>query len=167
MTYSRPWRQVDHAEILPRFGAVLVLLLVTSGSVVAAGGDSHAYHDNHAALFAGFTGEVRRDRSFSLGLDYEQRFSESFGVGVLAERAFGDRDFWIAAIPFSWHKGHWKFSVAPGVEHEKGHDDHGLVRLSVDYGFEINGFELAPLLAVDFVESDTVLVLGVAIGLGF
>ena len=129
--------------------------------------DGHGPHHNHLAVFAGFTGEVRRERSFTLGVDYERRMSESFGFGVLLERASGDRDFWIAAIPFSWHRGHWKFSVAPGVEHEEGHDDHGLVRLSAGYGFKKNDLEIAPLFAVDFVAGDMVLVMGVTIGLGF
>lgn len=127
----------------------------------------HAFHSNHLAFFAGFSGEVRRERAFSLGLDYERRISESFGVGALVERANGDRDFWIAAIPFSWHRGHWKFSIALGVEHEKGHDDHGLLRLGAGYAFEMDGFEVAPLIAVDFVDGDTVSILGVTVGRGF
>ena len=129
--------------------------------------DEHGPHHNHLAVFAGFTGEARRERSFTLGADYERRISESFGLGALLERASGDRDFWIAAIPFSWHHGHWKFSVAPGIEYEEGHDDHGLVRLSAGYGFKKNNLEIAPLIAVDFVAGDTVLVMGVTIGLGF
>ena len=129
--------------------------------------DEHGRHHNHLAVFAGFTGEARRERSFTLGADYERRISESFGLGALLERASGDRDFWIAAIPFSWHHGHWKFSVAPGIEHEEGHDDHGLVRLSAGYGFKKNNLEIAPLIAVDFVAGDPVLLMGVTIGLGF
>lgn len=156
----------------PRWLALFTVFLLLAGPPRAmaerpAGENGHAFHSNHLALFTGFSGEVRRERSFSLGLDYERRISESFGVGALVERASGDRDFWIAAIPFSWHRRHWKFSIAPGVEHEEGHGDHGLIRLGAGYAFDMDGIEVAPLVSVDFVNGDTVYILGVTVGKGF
>lgn len=178
---NRPWCVgpycVEHARsietvssstgINKRLALAAAWAIMLMCPLVVAAEDEHGSHQNHLAVFGGFTGEARRERSFSLGLDYERRISESFGVGALLERASGDRDFWVAAIPFSLHRGHWKFSVAPGIEHEEGHGDHGLIRVSAGYGIKINGLEIAPLLAVDFVEGDTVLVMGITIGMGF
>ena len=57
--------------------------------------------------------------------------------------------------------------VAPGIEHEEGHGDHYMVRLGVEYAFQVGKYEIAPQLDVDFVNGDTVFVMGLTFGLGF
>lgn len=155
-----------------RVFAVLALLFAVwlpkeAGAAESGHDTHHGYHPNLVAVFAGFTGEVRRERSLSLGVEYFRRFNESFSVGALLENANGDRDFWIAAIPFAWHLGHWKLYAAPGIEHEEGHGDHYMVRLGVEYAFEVGKYEIAPQVDVDIVEGDTVFVMGVTFGRGF
>lgn len=156
-----------------RLAVAAALVLLAASAPLSAGAaepeydQEHVTHPNLVGVFAGFTGEVRRERSLSLGLEYYRRLNDSFGVGALVERASGDRDFWIAAVPFGWHLGHWKLYVAPGIEHEEGHGDHALLRLGVEYAFEFGKYEVAPQVDIDFIEGDTVVVMGVTVGIGF
>jgi hypothetical protein len=56
--------------------------------------------------------------------------------------------------------------IAPGVE-DGEHGTESLLRLGVEYAFEVGAVEIAPQLAVDFVDGEEVLVLGVVIGKAF
>jgi len=127
---------------------------------------THDFHPNLLALFVGVTYEGSSENDLALGIEYERRLNESFGVGVLAEHTFGDLDFWVYAVPFAYHTGRWKFYVAPGVEDGK-HGSESLVRLGGEYAFEVGAWEISPQLDVDFVDGDEVLVLGVTFGKGF
>ena len=124
------------------------------------------FHPNLLALFVGVTYEGSSEIDLALGIEYERRLNESFGVGVLAKHTFGDLDFWVYAVPFAYHTGRWKFYVAPGVEDGK-HGSESLVRLGGEYAFEVGAWEISPQLDVDFVDGDEVLVLGVTFGKGF
>ncbi len=155
---------------------VLVLLFIVVGAPTAfaqageheSGSDHEATHDFHPNLLALFIGvtDVGRGEAVALGIGYERRLNESFGIGVLAEHSFGDLDFWVYAVPFVYHPGQWKFIVAPGVE-DGAHGSESLVRLGVEYGYRVGAWEISPQLVVDFVDGDQVTVLGVTFGKGF
>ena len=125
----------------------------------------HNFHPNSLALFVGVTDEGRH-QALALGIEYERRLNESFGVGVLAEHTFGDLDFWVYAVPFAYHTGRWKFYIAPGVE-DGDHGSESLVRVGGEYAFEVGEWEISPQLDVDLVDGDEVFVLGVTFGKGF
>ena len=121
------------------------------------------YPDNLLAVFVGRAADERRDRGVALGLEYERRLSERWGIGLIAERTFDDFDANIFALSFAFHNGPWKTYVAPGVED----GEEPLLRLGIEYGFEVAGLEIAPQFDLDFVDGETVPVLGVVIGVGF
>jgi len=127
------------------------------------------YAHNTLAFFVGITGEERRENGLSIGVEYERRLNASFGIGaIVGERTFGDIDTWVFAIPFAFHTGPWKLYAAPGMEHNVGTTENEfLVRLGVEYGFEVGRWEIAPQLDLDFVESDVVYILGLTFGWGF
>ncbi len=127
---------------------------------------THEFHRNIVAGFVGVTHEGRRDNGFALGIAYERLLTESFGIGVIAEHTFGDLDFWVYAVPFAYRTGRWRLYIAPGVEDGK-HSTESLVRLGAEYAFEVGALEIAPQLAVDFVDGEDVLVLGVVFAKGF
>ena len=60
-----------------------------------------------------------------------------------------------------------KFYIAPGIEDSDAHGSESLVRLSAEYAFEKGAWEISPQLAVDFVDGEEVLILGVVFGKGF
>lgn len=125
------------------------------------------HHKNHVAVFVGAIDE-HEETAFSLGLDYERRLSRVFGIGVLTHYAFGDvRSFALAAPIFLHATERLKFSLAAGYEDANHEDRETLIRLGVEYGFEVGRLTMAPMFAVDFVEDEEILVLGVNIGRGF
>jgi len=132
-------------------------------------GESHtsSEHKNVFALFVGVATEDRRDKGPAIGLEYERRLGASFGIGVLAERTFGDLDTMVYAVPFAYHSGAWKAYVAPGIEDREGHETEDLVRIGAEYGWEVNGWEIAPQVDLDFVDGKRVFVIGVTFGKGF
>ena len=139
------------------------------GEETAHHGESHAHggHKNVFALFIGAANEDRRDKGPAIGLEYERRLNTSFGIGVLAERTFGDLDSIVYAVPFAYHSGAWKAYIAPGIEDREGHKSENLVRIGAEYGFEAGGWEIAPQIDLDFVDGNRVFVFGVTFGKGF
>ncbi len=134
----------------------------------ASGHESiHETHKNVVSFFAGVTHAGRRKNGAALGVAYERLLNESFGIGVTAEHTFGEADFTVFAVPFAYRIDRWKFYVAPGIEDSVEHGTESLVRLGAEYAFEAGSWELSPQLAVDFVDGDEVLILGVVFGKGF
>jgi hypothetical protein len=165
----------------------LVLALATGSLPVWAEVRSHEqpghgehFHRNVIAGFAGITGEDRRERALTLGLDYNRWVTRAFGIGFGIERAFSDLDFTVYTVPFSYRFGPWKLFLAPGWEDSDHHEssDHGegsghegggefLMRAGVEYAFEIGRYEISPKFMVDYIDDDVVLVGGLSIGYGF
>ena len=146
-------------------GAPLIPANATEDDAGTTHGGSHEFHTNTAGILVGETFEGREE-ALTLGIEYERRFNESFGVGVLAEYVSDDLDFWVFALPFAYHSGPWKLYAAPGVEDgEEGSEF--LARIGVEYAFEVGDFEISPQLNVDFVDSEEVWVEGLLISKGF
>jgi hypothetical protein len=146
---------------------------LASGSDPTADTDSGEVHElpfhrNAVAIFGGITDEDRRERASTIGFEYERRLSERFGVGALVEHAFGDLDFTIYAVPFAYHSGRWRWYVAPGIEDpDHSSETEFLVRVGVEYFFDVGDYHIGPQFDVDFVDGEEVLVLGVMLARGF
>lgn len=144
---------------------VALLLILLQNLVLAEEHHAEEHHKNEVGLFVGLTHE-RRENGLAIGAEYERRFSKSFGVGVFAERTWGDLDFWVVGLPLAYHYDRWTFHIGPGVEF--GEDDsESLVRTGVAYEFDIGKYALLPAFHVDFVDGEQVFILGVVIGTGF
>jgi hypothetical protein len=130
-------------------------------------GEEHSSHANLIGVFMGMTSNHRREGSFTLGLEYNRRFTKHFGMGLLAENVFADEEFNVYAVGFAYYFSPWKVYVAPGVERSDAHGSEFLVRLGVEYAFDIAGFEVAPQVDVDFVDGEEVFVFGITFGKGF
>jgi hypothetical protein len=140
---------------------VIVALLAFPQTAAA---QEESFKRNVVELFGGATfndGET----DGSLGLNYERRVTEKFGIGGLIEYTHGRE--WIFAVPFSWRiTESWKVLVAPGWEHEEGENTY-LTRLGTSYEFEIGEMTLAPEINFDFVDGDTAIVAGISLGFDF
>lgn len=159
-------------HLLKKIKSVICSVLLIPALVLAANDadDHHVDHDFHPnvlGIFLGATGENRRDADFTVGIEYERRINESFGVGAVVERAFGDHDFWVMVIPFAYHTGAWKWYVAPGMENKDRHSNEFLVRVGLEYVFEVGKYELSPQIDVDFVDGEQVYVMGIVFARGF
>lgn len=152
-----------------------VLWLITAASAVATGddGDSHEsghhgeFHPNTIGGFIGITGEDRRERALTLGIEYERRFTERFGLTLSAERVLGDLDFTVVTVPLAIHVEEWIFSVGPGYEMPDEGSDHHLVRVGASRVFTVGNTEYVPKINLDFIDGDVVIVGGLFVGLGF
>jgi hypothetical protein len=150
---------------------LLCCLLSPAMSVAddAAGPESSPEYDHNAVgFFVGGTGEGRRENGLTLAFVYARRFQESFAIEFEAERVFGDLDFWVVTIPFVYHYNKWKFAVGPGLEKPDDGDSEFLLRIGTEYAFELNeSWELAPTFNLDFVDGETVMVVGVGLIYGY
>jgi len=158
-----------------RARAILIALIICGAHVVSAhateheGGPAHkSSHDPHPNMLGVFLGETfdGREEEFTIGLEYERRVNQSFGIGAFAEYVSGDLDFWVYGLPFAYHTGRWKLYLAPAVE-DGEHGSEFLVRVGGEYAFEVGEWEISPQLNLDFVDSEEVWVLGFVIGKGF
>jgi hypothetical protein len=115
--------------------------------------ESH-YHRNHVGLFLGSTHE-EGEHKFTIGLDYEYRFSQYFGIGLLGEYVGEPDREGVGLVPLFLHpyKG-LRFMAAPGVKPKKD-EDKFIWRLGVAYRFPIGNWTIAPEFNVDFSEGET------------
>jgi hypothetical protein len=162
-------------------GLVTATLIALCAAPVCAQTDNHdtseqesttsheSVHESHKNVVSFLAGAAHsgRDNGAVLGIAYERLLNESFSMGVFAERTFGDGDFTVYAVAFGYRVDRWKFYVAPGIEDSDEHGTESLVRLGTEYAFEAGSWEISPQIAVDFVDGNEVLVLGVVFGKGF
>lgn len=153
--------------MMNRVASLLVFGILCWPMIISAAENAgeHEHAANEIAVFIGLTHE-RRENGAALGLEYERRIGDTLGMGLLAERTWGDFDFWVYAVPITFHADRWKFVIAPGIE-ESGDHTEKLVRVAVGYEFETSRAKVTPSLSVDFVDGEAVYVLGVAFGMGF
>jgi hypothetical protein len=159
------WIQgVNMQEILRLIIAVAFCLIIVPTNFVSAESETGHHEEDRAhslELFLGNTHEDGED-GFSVGLVYEYRLDELFGIGGFLEHADGDFDKWIVGLPLYIHpyKG-FRFLVAAGLENEDNENEF-LFRTGVSYEFEFGSWAIAPEFNVDFVDGDEALVYGVS-----
>lgn len=156
-----------------RLLSIPVLLLLLQSAPAA---EDPMAQPNHFGLFAGLTsggqqsGDGRDSAAFTVGLDYERRLNQRWGVGVMGDWAFGDRRDYILAVPAFLHIGRaLRFHLAPGVERfrdgaPKDGNSEFLIRTGVAYNLYFESITLTPSLSVDFVHGEQLYVLGASIG---
>ncbi len=134
----------------------------------------HQFPHHHVAIFAGAGLERHGDHEedgAALGLEYEVKWSEHWGIGVDAEQLFGSGQnrSWVAVIPVSFHASEsWRFFSGPGFE-SNSKKDKFLMRFGIAYEISLNEhWSASPEILVDFIEGGAkTYVLGIAVGYGF
>jgi hypothetical protein len=156
-------------------GVLTVLLsLVCCGAFASEESGHHQFPHHHVAIFAGAgferDGDHEEDGS-ALGLEYEAKLSEHWGIGVDVERLFGSGQHrsMVVAIPVSFHATeNWRFFAGPGFESNSKKDKY-LVRFGIGYEISLNDrWSTYPEVLVDFIEGGAkTYVIGVAVGYAF
>ena len=156
-------------------GLILVILVLLMPVKIPAeeaghGSKGEGLENRHGIeLFLGNTHDDGED-GFSVGLSYEYRLNQLFGIGGIVEYASGVLREWVLAVPLFLHpyKG-WRFLVAPGVTiPDNDGDDEFVFRVGVAYEFEIGEkWAIIPEFNVDFVDNSEVLVYGLNFGYKF
>ena len=163
---------MSHAT-LPATFLVLVLLVsadaIAQHETAAGEGAGHGHHANAIGFFVGLATEEAgsRENGAAIGIEYERRLSPRFGIGGIVEHTYGEFDVWVYAVSFAYHGGPWRLYAAPGIE-DTHHGSEKMLRLGVEYGIPVGGWEIAPQFDIDFVEREAeVLVLGVTFARSF
>jgi hypothetical protein len=143
-------------------------------------GESHAVHQehhlhhNHIALFTGATTNFEHESTdFTLGVDYEYRFSEMFGVGLFGEIVFAEHEETLIGVPLFIHvkESPLKIVLAPGLIMAEDHHGHKyeefLFRGGLGYDIHLDNFSITPTVNADVVDGHVSLAYGLAFGVGF
>lgn len=127
--------------------------------------ESH-YHRHHVGLMLGNTHEEGEDE-FTIGLDYEYRFSQYFGIGLIGEYVGEDarEGVGMGLLFIHPYKG-FRFLAGAGVK-PKAEETKFIWRLGIGYRFHMGNWTIAPEFNLDFTEGRTVEVYGVSFGYGF
>jgi hypothetical protein len=135
---------------------------------------THHSHHNHLALFAGATTNFEHESTdFSLGVDYEYRLSEMFGIGLFGEIVYAEHEETLIGVPFFFHikDSPIKIVLAPGVaiaeDHHGDKHEEFLFRGGLGYDIHLDTFSITPTVNADVVDGDVSLVYGIALGVGF
>ena len=175
---------------LPQFILVLTFVVLAGASTrpvlaqTAEDDDDHHDHANHVAVFVGATTPTKKksETSFTLGADYERRFSDLFGVLGIADLAFGShKRTGLFAVNLAIHPASgWRLAIGPGFELVDKDDptpsdpmrttlsSFFILRGSVLYEFHAGDWAVGPMLSVDAIgETKTNIVYGLSIGRGF
>ncbi|WP_371195744.1 hypothetical protein [Glaciecola sp. SC05] len=134
----------------------------------AANGAKH-----YPGIFVGST-KFDGETNFTLGLEYEYRVSNKWGIGGALERINegheGDGVSIWTVMGFYHPVEHIKLGFGPGQERIGG--DYGknkdLLRFAIAYEYPVNdAFEIAPTIDIDLIDGDIAFVAGVAFILMF
>lgn len=155
----------------------LAVMVASSPGSIAAAEDEGGPHEenrfegpNHLSVFTGLSFEEGFRGAPTIGLDYEYRFTFSFGVGALLDYAARDFRELAVGIPFVYHPGEEPaVYLAPGFDRGLGETElRLLLRLGFLYDFDLSHGTIAPNVNLDFVEGgDWILVVGVLTGRRF
>ena len=130
--------------------------------------EHESHYRNYVAVAAGYTSEDRGEGGLTLGGELTHRFSKHTGVGVITEYVFGDIDAWVALVATGYRTERWKFYGGIGFEDPEDHSRETLYRVGATHVIPWNeSTEWLVTGAVDFVDGESVWVLGLALGYGF
>lgn len=146
--------------------ACAALLLAPASASWAGEAEGH----RHAiALFTGVSDGEEQD--LSLGLEYEFRPVDLFGVGLIAEHTPGAHHDGATVAAGALFAHPWRglrITAGAGTESEPHHGDEFLLRAGMAYEFHLEeSLLLTPSFGVDFVDGEEILVYGISFGLAF
>lgn len=124
---------------------------------------------NRVGLFGGVTGLSDGTTSMSLGLEYERRFSQLWGLGAVLEFTPALEERTVTAPQVFLHPWRSIFvNAALGLVFDDGRG-HPMLRIGAGWEQDLGGgWSLAPQFDLDLVDdADNALVLGVALSRWF
>lgn len=147
-----------------KFGSLICVLSAFTINSALAKGDAHHY----PGIFVGMT-HFDGESDFTYGVEYEYKFNRSFGLGAIYEKTddahHGD-GVTVKIIEAFYHPTD-TIRVGFGFGEERIGGDHphteDLYRVSANYEYHLGDFGIEPTIAVDFIDGEEALVLGVAI----
>jgi hypothetical protein len=157
-----------HRKLLLVAAVALIFTALFLNPAVYAAESEGGHEQDEVGLFLGGS-HHSEENGFSVGLDYEHRISDIFGVGGLVEYTTEDFDSWVFAAPVFIHPYMGlRLLAAPGFENRES-ENKFLVRAGIAYQIPVTkGVSITPEYNVDFITNgEKVHVYGVSVGVGF
>ena len=154
--------------------SLIAFVFVFAAALLTPAAEAADLPHHHLALFAGLGTESKEgrqdERGFALGLEWELRFSEKWGVGAVFELLGQDtvRNA-LFVVPVSFHPGGgWRLIAGPGIEFTPKKDKFAF-RLGGGYEFHLSEhWTLSPEVFLDLIETgENTWIAGLALGYGF
>ncbi len=126
---------------MPIIGLLVLILNTTAFPVCAAEEGEHALPHHHLSVLMGYALERKPEEdenAIAVGIDYEYRYHEYWGIGGFGEwlDSATQRDFTAGAL-VNWHPlGGWAVFSGPGLEFTPT-KNRFLLRVGVGYEFEL------------------------------
>jgi len=131
---------------------VLACLAATLFAPAAAAAEpEEPFRRHHVALvLGGTTAPPENETGFTIGVDYEYRLRERFGIGAVVERAGGRLDATSLIGLVDVHLSRrFVLQGGPGVTFEQG-ERFAVARIGGYYEFEAGKYTISPALSYDF-----------------
>lgn len=134
--------------------------------------NGNGHGDPHAEPHSEGSSGGKDDPNFTIGFDYERRFTQLFGFGGMIDIVVeGHREALLGPIAFLHPFAGSKFWVAPLAERLRESGDWEFVlRIGAGWDFPLGKsgkYSIAPNINYDILEDNQLWVVGVAIGMGF
>lgn len=148
-----------------------IAIILSATEAVEEHGEEHN-GDGHGDPHSEGSSGGKDDPDFTIGFDYERRFTQLFGLGGMVDWvAEGRREFLFGPIAFLHPFAGSKFWVAPLAERVRETKDWDLVwRIGAGWDIPIGKsgkYSIAPNINYDITDEHELWVLGLAIGKGF
>ena len=134
-----------------------------------SGEGEHSWHPNHLSLFAGYTTDLDKKDGYKIGIEYERRLSDHFGLGVTFD--FTGKDFEIYALSVGATAYPFKdlpMVLGAGVGAKfYSKQTKPFIRTLIAYDFHVNSISISPTIFYDIYERENLLSPGICLGIGF
>ena len=143
---------------------VSVFLGATTADVHAGGEHGHEGTEGHGG--EGSEG-TNRETEGTVGLEYQHRFTRTWGLAVAFEYVGGGARNWMTGVgPVLYPVAGLELVAGPGLEYNDGESEF-VFRVGLGYAFEVGRWSLTPAFNLDFVEGEHTYVYGLYVGKGF
>ena len=107
-----------------------------------------------------------RDNDIAAAIEYGHRLTDKWSTGIIFERLWGDQTSSIIAVPIVRKLDGWNAMIAPGVE-RRSSGDEALVRIGASWHVETSAGPFIPMVAVDILDDEAILILSAGLAFEF
>ena len=154
-----------------KFKSLTHLHLIFLVVIGVNGQDKPVHHENHYHLsaFTGYTTDYAGRRGYKLGIEYEYRLSDHFGLGGTFDFTGADYEIFSLSVGTSIYP--FKFPLIFGLGFGAKRSDDKWKEFSrglILYDLHFDNFSIGPLVMYDFFpERKDIMSYGLTVGFGF
>lgn len=129
-------------------------------------GHSKAEEHYHISAFSGFTTNYKGKQGYKIGIEYEYRFSDLYGLGGTFDFTGADFDIFAFSLGSAFYP--FKFPLIPvlgvGAKRYEG-KWNPFVRTMLTYDFHLDNWSVGPMVMYDFFPDEKdIMSYGITVG---